>query len=127
MRTTLTARRNKQLGVLIAEMILDCFTEQTPRVKGRPVGRGDDAYFALWNDRCLRNRYAEEVRMNGPQTRRQRAQLNALNAALLDESDRILKIVVRVLSAIEGEDSAREHGFTIDCFDNPQFIRADFN
>ena len=43
--------------------------------------------------------------MDGPQTRRQSAQLNAFDAALFDEGNRILKIVVRILGAIERKDS----------------------
>ena len=58
---------------------------------------------------------------------RQRAQLNAFDAALLDESDRVLKIVVRVLRAVEREDSARQHWLAVDCFDDTQFIGADLD
>src|SRR5258708_16486315 len=65
--------------------------------------------------------------MNWPQARWQRAQLYAFDAALLDESDRVLKIVVGILRAVEREDSARQHRLTIDCFNDPKFIRADFD
>src|SRR5712691_7356940 len=65
--------------------------------------------------------------MNWPQAGGQRAQLDAFDAALLDEGNRVLEIVVRILRAIEGENSARQHGFAIDGFDDPQFVRADFD
>src|SRR6185369_5947426 len=85
LRPTLTARRNKQLGVLITEMILDRFSQQTARVKRGSVGRGDNPNLALWNHRRLRHGNSEKVRMDRPQSRRQSAQLNSFNPALLDE------------------------------------------
>src|ERR1043165_5102644 len=60
--------------------------------------------------------------MYGPQSRRQRAQLDAFYASLFDERDRILKVVVRVLRAIGCEDAARRDRFTVDCFDDAEFV-----
>src|SRR5437764_3909486 len=65
--------------------------------------------------------------MDGPKARRQSAELNAFDPALFDESDWILKVVVRVLCAIGGEDSTRHHWLAIDCFDDSQFVSADFD
>ena len=65
--------------------------------------------------------------MNGPQSRRQSAQLNAFDAALLDESDRVLKIVVSVLGAIGRKDSAGGHRLAVDRFDDAQFVGADLD
>src|SRR6185503_17435497 len=65
--------------------------------------------------------------MNGPQTWRQGAQLNALHAALFYKSNRILKIVVRVLRAVRSKNSARQHRFAIDGFDNAHFVCANLN
>src|SRR6266403_1341885 len=65
--------------------------------------------------------------MNGPQARRQGPQLNAFHTALFDEGDRILKIIVRILSAIGSEDSAGGHRLAVNRFDYAQFVRTDFD
>ena len=65
--------------------------------------------------------------MDGPESRRQSAKLNAFDATLFDEGDGILKVVVRVLCAIGGEDSTRRHWLAVDGFDYSQFVSADFN
>src|SRR5581483_3132210 len=65
--------------------------------------------------------------MYGPQSRRQRAQLNAFHAALFYERNRILKVVVRVLRAVGREDAARRHRFTVDCFDDTEFVWSNLN
>ena len=65
--------------------------------------------------------------MNGPETRRQRAQLNAFDATLLQKRDWILKVVVRVLRAIGGINSSRRHGIAVDGFDHAEFIRSNFD
>ena len=65
--------------------------------------------------------------MDGPKARRQSAELNAFDATLFDEGDWILKVVVRVLCAIGGKDSAWHHWLAIDCFDYSQLVSADFN
>ena len=108
-------------------MILDRFGEQAARIKRRTVGRRDDTNLALRNDRCLPNRNTKEIRMDGPQARRQGPQLDAFDAALFDEGNRVLKIVVGVLRAVGREDSARRHWFAVDCFDNAEFVGADLD
>src|SRR2546425_1219100 len=65
--------------------------------------------------------------MDGPKTRRQSAELNAFDAALFDEGDWILKVVVRVLCTIGREDSTWRHWLAIDCFDYSQFVSADLD
>src|SRR5262245_35367518 len=65
--------------------------------------------------------------MYGPQTRRQCTQLNTFHTAAFDERDRILKVVVRILSAVRREDPARRHRLTIDGFDDAQFVGANLN
>src|SRR6266576_1698259 len=65
--------------------------------------------------------------MNGPQTGRQRSQLNTFDATLFDEGDWVLKVVVRILCAVECEDSAGQHGLAVNRFDYPEFVRADLD
>src|SRR2546425_13216790 len=103
------------------------FRQQATCVKRRAVGRCNDANLALRNHRCLTYRNTKEIRMDGPKARRQSAKLDAFDATLFDEGDWILKVVVRVLGAIGGEDSTRRHWLAIDCFDYSQFVSADFN
>src|ERR1700682_4018100 len=65
--------------------------------------------------------------MDGPQTGRQRSQLNTFDTTLFDEGDWVLKVVVRILGAVEGEDSARQHGLAVNRFDYAEFVRADLD
>src|SRR5438876_12281815 len=65
--------------------------------------------------------------MDGPKARRQSAELNAFDPTLFDESDWILKVVVRVLCTIGGEDSTWRDWLAIDCFDYSQFVSADLD
>src|SRR5229473_2241660 len=65
--------------------------------------------------------------MNGPQPGRQSSQLNTFDAALFDEGDWVLKVVVRVLGAVEREDSARQHGLAVNRFDYTEFVRTDLD
>src|SRR6266571_1185606 len=90
-------------------MALDRFAQQTAGIQRRAIGRGHNAYLALRNHRRLGNRNAKQVWMYRPEPRRQRAQLDAFDSALLNEGNRVLKIVVGVLGAIGSENSARQH------------------
>src|SRR5262245_21619482 len=65
--------------------------------------------------------------MNGPEPRWQSAKLNSLDPTALDECDRVLKVVVRVLRPISSKDAARRHRFTVDGFNYPHLIRAYLN
>ena len=65
--------------------------------------------------------------MDGPQTRRECPQLNALHATLFDKGDWILKIVVRILRAVWSKNSAWRHGLAVDSFHDAEFVCADFN
>src|SRR6185369_18078586 len=65
--------------------------------------------------------------MDGPETRRQRAKLNTFYAALLNERDRILEIVVRVLCAVGREDSTWRHWFAVNRFDYAHLVSANLD
>src|SRR5690349_8714978 len=65
--------------------------------------------------------------MDGPQTRRQCPQLNAFYAAAFDERDRILEVVVSILSAVRREDATWRHRLAVNGFDNAHFIGADLD
>src|SRR5207248_11742476 len=75
----------------------------------------------------LRDRNAEEVRMNRPQSRRQGAQLNSFDATLLDEGDRVLKIVVSILRAVRRKNSSRKIWLAVDSFDDAHLVGANFD
>src|SRR6266536_5553510 len=108
-------------------MAVDRFAKQASRIEARTVGRNDDTNLSL-RDHCgFGDRDAKKIRVNGPQARRQSPQLNTLNTPLLYERNRILKIVVSVLSAIQSEDPSGGHRFTINGLDNAKFISADFD
>ena len=109
-------------GVLEIAVAVDRLAEQTAGVERRAVGGRHDADLALRDDCRLGDRDAEQVRMNRPQSRRQRAQLYALDAALFDKGDRVLKVVVRVLRAVGREDSARRHRLAVDRFDHADLV-----
>src|SRR4051794_28135103 len=97
LRAFLTAVVDKGLGVLKIPMLSDRLAVQPPGVKRRTVGRRNDADLAGRNHCCRCDRNAEKVRMDSPLTRRQRPELNTLDASLLDERDRVLEIVVCIL------------------------------
>src|SRR5215470_5313582 len=65
--------------------------------------------------------------MYGPQARRQCPQLDTFHTTAFDERDRILKVVVSILSAVGREDSARRHRLTIYSFDDAQLVGANLN
>src|SRR4029450_2547033 len=65
--------------------------------------------------------------MDGPQTRRKCAQLNSFDAALFDERDRILEVVVCVLGAVGCENSAWGHWFAIKGVNHAQLVSTDFD
>src|SRR6185295_4284638 len=96
-------------------------------VELRAISGGDNTDFALGNHRHLGDRYAEEVRVNRPQARGQRAKLNAFDASLGYEGDRVLKVVVRVHGAIGREDATGGHWISVDGFDYTQLIGTDFD
>src|SRR5262249_36112246 len=60
-------------------------------------------------------------------TGRQSAQLDTFNASLFDEGYWILKVVMRILSAVRCKDSSGRHGFAVDSLDNTQFVSANLN
>src|SRR2546426_12579260 len=108
-------------------MILNRLAKQSTRIKRSTIGCNDDPDFSLRDDRSFPDRDTEKIRMNRPQTRRQCSQLNAFDAALLDEGDRILKIVVGVLRAVKREDSSGQHWLAVNRLDNAQLVGADFD
>src|SRR6185369_16494298 len=65
--------------------------------------------------------------MNRPQTWRQCPQLDTFHAATLDERNRILKKIVRVLRAVRRKDLSRRIGLAVDCFNNAHLISANFD
>jgi hypothetical protein len=65
--------------------------------------------------------------MDGPQSRRQSAQLNSFDAALLDESDGVLKIVVSILGPVRRKDSAGKIWLSIDGLDDTHFVSPNFD
>src|SRR5688572_2946652 len=65
--------------------------------------------------------------MYGPESRRQRTQLNTLNATLFDERDWILEVVVGVLRAVGCEDASGRHRFTVNCFNDAEFVWSNLN
>ena len=65
--------------------------------------------------------------MDRPFSGRQRAKLDALDAALFDERDRVLKIVMRVLRAVGCKDAAHRHRLAVDGLDNAELVRADLD
>src|SRR5262249_29344118 len=65
--------------------------------------------------------------MDGPQARRQRSKLNAFDSATLYERDRVLKVVVCVLSSVGREDSSRRHRLAVDGFDYSHLVWTDFD
>src|SRR3954470_6640894 len=65
--------------------------------------------------------------MDGPETRRQRAKLNTFYAALLNERDRILEIVVRVLGAVGSEDSTWRHWFAVNRLNDAHLVSANLD
>src|ERR687895_1494579 len=106
-------------------MPFDSFTVQASGIQWCAIGCRDDADFARRNNGRLRHRDAEEIWVNRPQARRERAKLYAFDAATLDESNRVLKIVVRVLRSVEREDSARRHRLAVNGFDDAKLIGTD--
>ncbi len=108
-------------------MACDRFAEQPAGVERIAVCGGNDADFTLRNHRRLRHGNAEQVWMDGPQARRQRAQLDAFHTALFDERDRVLEVVVCVLRAIGSEDAPRRHRFTVNGFDDAHLVGTDLD
>src|SRR5262249_50515807 len=92
LRPLLTRSLDELLSVLEVAMAFDGHPEQTSGVERGAVRRRYDADLALWNHDGLRDRNTEQIRMNGPQARRQRPHLDAFYAASFDERDRVLEI-----------------------------------
>src|SRR2546423_9178855 len=65
--------------------------------------------------------------MDGPQSRRQCAQLNTFHAAAFDKRDRILEVVVCILCTIRCEDATWRHWFTVHRFDDAHFVSTDLD
>jgi hypothetical protein len=65
--------------------------------------------------------------MDGPQSRRQGAQLNSFDAALLDESDWVLKIVVSILGPVRRKDTTRKIWLSVDGFDDTHLVGPYFD
>src|SRR5690349_7425588 len=103
-------------------MVGNRFAEQTDGIERIAVRSRDDTDFTLRDYRRFRDRNTEGVGVNGPQSRRQRAQLNAFDAALHDERDRVLEIVVRVLRAIGREDASWRHRFAVHGFNDAELV-----
>src|SRR5438034_10137535 len=103
-------------------MAVDGLAQESSRIQRVAVSRSYHANLSLRDNGDFGDRYAKQVRMDWPQTRRQCAQLNTFHAALLQKRNWILKIVMPVLRAIRSEDSSRRHGIAVDCFDQPEFI-----
>ncbi len=108
-------------------MVGDRFAKQTAGIEWSAVSGCDDANFALRDQRRFRNRNTEQVRMDGPKSRRKRAKLNAFDAAAFDKRDRVLEVVMSILRAVGREDAARRHRFAVDGFDDSHFVGANFN
>src|SRR6266404_11795 len=108
-------------------MALDGLAEEAARIERCSVGRNNYADFSLRNHSSVSHSDPEEIRMDWPQPGWQRSQLNTFHSTLLDEGDWVLEIVVCVLCAVWGEDASGKHWFTINSFDDAEFIRADFN
>src|SRR5258706_8093093 len=125
--TSLSAGRDKQFSILKTEMPGNGFSQQPARIKRGAISGDDHADFTLGNDRSLGDRNAEQVRMNRPQAWRQRSQLNAFDAALFDERNRILKIVMRVLRAIQRENSSRQHRLAVNRLNDTELIGANLD
>src|SRR5436853_4944431 len=106
-------------------MAFDGLCQQATRIERCAIRRRYHANLTLRDERHLRDRDAEEIRMNRPQARRQRAKLYAFDAAAFDEGNRVLKIVVRVLRAIRSEVSACGQRLAVNRFDDAKLVRAD--
>ena len=65
--------------------------------------------------------------MDGPESRWKCAQLNSFDATPFDKRDGILEVVVRILCAVRREDATRRHRFTVNRFDDSEFVGADLN
>src|SRR5947209_11154128 len=108
-------------------MAFDRLSQQTTRIERRSVCRRNDADLTLRYERHLSDGNAEEVRMNRPESRRQRAKLNAFDAAAFDEGNRVLKIVVRVLRAVRRKVSASGQRLAVNSFYDAKLVRAYLN
>src|SRR6478672_5753697 len=65
--------------------------------------------------------------MYGPETRRDRAELNTFHAALFDKRDRILEVVVSILCAVRREDATGRHRFAVNGFNDAHLIGANLD
>src|SRR5215213_3511527 len=105
----------------------DRFSEQAAGIEWIAVSGGHDADFTLRDHGRFRHGNAEQVRMDGPQSGRQGAELNALDAAAFDERYRVLEVVVRILRAVGSKDAARRHRLAVDRLDDSHLIGADLD
>src|SRR5690349_4910499 len=108
-------------------MVRDSFAKQATRIEWITVSGRHNAYLALRYHCRFGYRNAEQVRMDGPQTRRNCTELNTLDAAAFDERDRILKVIVCILGTIRSEDTTWRHRFAVDCFYDAHLVGANFN
>src|SRR6185369_3709906 len=106
LRAFLPAVVNKRLGVLKILVLVDRLTMQASLVERRTIGSRDDPDLSLRDDRARRDGDVEQVRMDRPFSRRQRAKLDALNTALFNKGDRVLEVVVSILCAIGCKNAA---------------------
>src|ERR1043166_3617290 len=118
---------NKRLGVLEILMVLDRLAVEPSLIQRSAVGSGNDTDLCRRDDRGRSDRNAEKIRMYGPFTRRQRAKLNALDTALLDERDRVLKVIVRILRPIGSKYAAHRHRLAVDRVDHAELIGTDLD
>src|SRR5436853_6017977 len=108
-------------------MAFNGLCQQATCIERCAIRRRYHANLTLRDERHLRDRDAEEIRMNRPQAGRQRAKLDAFDAAAFDEGNRVLKIVVRVLRAVGREVSAGGQRLAVNRFDDTEFVRADLD
>src|SRR3954465_9807212 len=108
-------------------MAFNGLCQQTTCIERRAIRRRYHANLALRDERHFRDRDAEQVRMNRPQARRQRAKLYAFDAAAFDEGNRVLEIVVRVLRAVRSEVSTCGQRLAVNRFDDAKLVRADLD
>src|SRR5262249_55731418 len=97
LRTLLAPGSYELLGILNIAVPVNRPGNEAASIKLHAVGAGDNAYLALWDNCGSRYRDPEEIRVDRPETRRQRAKLDALDATLLDEGNRILEVLIRLL------------------------------
>src|SRR5206468_1939950 len=102
----LAAAEYELFRILKVAMAIDSLGEQPAGIEWRAVGGIHDANMPMGNHRRFCNGNAKQIGMDRPQAWRQRSHLYSLDASLLDESDRILEVVMGILRAIRREDPA---------------------